>query len=375
MAIQGLQLLPPSVKMAEALLIYKKLSEVSNKLSRLDERFNASIVGDNLISILAQQESVQSTRIEGTQVTFTDIMEEQDDPHPRWEVIEVLDYQKALLEGIDYIRNGYPITTRMIQNLHSTLMEGARGTKEASGHFRKIQNFIGPINRIEDASYIPIPANEIDRYMQNWETFMNLHPYGKKMQTEYLSSGDEVLDEESNPLLKTAIIHAQFESIHPFLDGNGRLGRILIVLYLLQSKIIKKPIFFVSEELERERTRYYDMLNGVRGNKPDWQSWLLFFLKACDRMAEKMLVKLERAESLAMAGLEKCEKESEKKVWFYSFRNPNTTAVTAAKFTGLNPNTARSALNTLTEKGLLYANPDERRNRKYKNYDLLEVLR
>ena len=91
MAIQGLQLLPPSVKMAEALLIYKKLSEVSNKLSRLDERFNASIVGDNLISILAQQESVQSTRIEGTQVTFTDIMEEQDDPHPRWEVIEVLD--------------------------------------------------------------------------------------------------------------------------------------------------------------------------------------------------------------------------------------------------------------------------------------------
>ncbi|ARK25344.1 Fic/DOC family protein [Sporosarcina sp. P37] len=375
MAIQGLQLLPPSVKVEEALSIYKKLSEVSNKISRLDERFNGSMVGDNLISILAQQESVQSTRIEGTQVTFTDIMEEQDDPHPRWEVIEVLNYQKALMEGIDYIRNGYPITTRMIQKLHSTLMEGGRGTKEASGQFRKIQNFIGPTNRIEDASYIPIPANEIDQYMQNWETYMNQHPYGKEMQTDHLPPEDEVLNEQSNPLLKTAIVHAQFESIHPFLDGNGRLGRILIVLYLLQSKIIAKPIFFVSEELERERARYYDMLNGVRGDKPDWLSWLLFFLKACDRMAEKLLLKLERAESLAISGLEKCGKDSEKKVWMYTFFNPNCSAAGAAKFTRLNPNTARSALNTLAEKGLLYTNPNEKRNRKYKNYDLLEVLR
>lgn len=101
--------------------------------------------------------------------------------------------------------------------------------------------------------------------MENWEYFINGHPYGKMLSVKHLIAEQEVLNEESNPLLKAAIIHAQFESIHPFLDGNGRLGRIIIVLYLIQAEIIAKPIFFVSEELERERMRYYNLLNGVRG--------------------------------------------------------------------------------------------------------------
>lgn len=105
---------------------------------------------------------------------------------------------------------------------------------------------------------------------------------------QLLNEDEYVFNEHSDPLIKTAIIHAQFESIHPFLDGNGRLGRILIVLYPVQAKLISKPIFFVSEELEKERARYYDMLNGVRGNAPDWSSWILFFIKACERMADRI---------------------------------------------------------------------------------------
>ncbi|WP_245983621.1 Fic family protein [Ammoniphilus oxalaticus] len=165
MAIQGLLPLPIGVELKEALKIYRKLAKVSNKMSRLDEKFKHSMVGDDLIRILSLNESVQSTRIEGTQVTFSEIVEEQDDPQPRWEVTEVKNYQKALLAGFEYIKNGYPITTRLIQKLHQLLMAGARGTNQASGEFQKIQNFIGPTNKIEDASYIPIPANEIDTYM------------------------------------------------------------------------------------------------------------------------------------------------------------------------------------------------------------------
>lgn len=374
MAIQGLLPLPIGLEAKDALKIYRKLSEVSSKIGRLDEKFKHSMVGESLIRILSLSESVQSTRIEGTQVTFSDMVEEQDDRNPRWEIIEVMNYQKALLEGFEYIQNGYPISTRLIKNLHHTLMDGGRGTSQASGEFRKIQNFIGPTKKIEDASYIPIPVHEISSHMENWETFINGHPYGKKLPLRHLNADQEIIDEESNPLLKAAIIHAQFESIHPFLDGNGRLGRIIIVLYLIQAKVISKPIFFVSEELERERMRYYDLLNGIRGSQPNWGNWLHFFLNACERMAEKLNRKLDLAENLAIVGMNKCDKDSEKKVWMYTFTDPNTTAAKVSDILGISQNTARTALKSLVEKELIYTDQQSKRNKRYKNYDLIRIL-
>lgn len=374
MAIQGLLPLPIGLEAKDALKIYRKLSEVSSKIGRLDEKFKHSMVGESLIRILSLSESVQSTRIEGTQVTFSDMVEEQDDRNPRWEIIEVMNYQKALLEGFEYIQNGYPISTRLIKNLHHTLMDDGRGTSQASGEFRKIQNFIGPTKKIEDASYIPILVHEISSYMENWETFINGHPYGKKLPLRHLNADQEIIDEESNPLLKAAIIHAQFESIHPFLDGNGRLGRIIIVLYLIQAKVISKPIFFVSEELERERMRYYDLLNGIRGSQPNWGNWLHFFLNACERMAEKLNRKLDLAENLAIVGMNKCDKDSEKKVWMYTFTDPNTTAAKVSDILGISQNTARTALKSLVEKELIYTDQQSKRNKRYKNYDLIRIL-
>ena len=253
-------------------------------------------------------------------------------------------------------------------------MDDGRGTSQASGEFRKIQNFIGPTKKIEDASYIPIPVHEISSHMENWETFINGHPYGKKLPLRHLNADQEIIDEESNPLLKAAIIHAQFESIHPFLDGNGRLGRIIIVLYLIQAKVISKPIFFVSEELERERMRYYDLLNGIRGSQPNWGNWLHFFLNACERMAEKLNRKLDLAENLAIVGMNKCDKDSEKKVWMYTFTDPNTTAAKVSDILGISQNTARTALKSLVEKELIYTDQQSKRNKRYKNYDLIRIL-
>ncbi|MGP7816418.1 Fic family protein [Niallia sp. 01092] len=376
MAIHGLNLLPLDVKNKDAIKILNVLSQASNKIGRLEEKFKHSIVSEALVQVLSLSESVESTRIEGTQVTFTDMVEEKDDKNPRWEVIEVNNYQQALFEGFERIKNGYPITTRLIQELHQILMKGARGSVQSSGQFRKIQNFIGPTNKIEDASYIPISAEKISGYMNNLENFINGHPYNQKLSIEHLGNSLErfVFDEESDPLIKSAIIHAQFESIHPFLDGNGRLGRILIVLYLMQSKLVTKPIFFVSEELEKERMRYYDLLNGVRGQDPDWGSWILFFLNACNRMADKINDKLDKAEELARGGLLKCETPSDTKVWIYTFSNPFTDVASVAKALNISPNTARKSLNNLVEKDLLFTDRHTKRNKKYRNYELVRIL-
>ncbi len=254
-------------------------------------------------------------------------------------------------------------------------MNNARGSLQSAGEFRKIQNFIGPTKNIADASYIPISAEKINEYMENLEYFINGHPYNVQLPTDHIAKGEYIFNEASDPLLKVAIIHAQFESIHPFLNGNGRLGRILIVLYLMQSKLVTKPIFFVSEELEKEKARYYKLLNGVRGSQPDWGSWILFFLHACDRMAIRINQKLDRSEALAHKGLMLCETESEKKVWLHTFSEPFTNTSKVSKYVGIAQNTARKALNALVERDLLFVDSDVKRNKKYRNYDLMRILR
>lgn len=373
-SVHGIQKLPVSIKQADAYEIFMKLAEVAAKIGRLDEKFKRSILRSDFINMLALKESVQSTRIEGTQVTFTDMVEQIHKIKPKWEHVEVNNYQQALLAGHERIQNGYPVTTRLILDLHSMLMDGARGTNIASGAFRKIQNFIGPTNKIEDAVYIPIDANEIGSYMENWETYANKHPYGENLPTAHLKEDEMILDENSHPLLKVAILHAQFESIHPFLYGNGRLGRILIALYIVQSKLVSSPIFFVSEELEKQRARYYHLLNGVRGEDPDWGSWLKFFLNASDRMADKLTALLDKAESIAEHGLMKCEREIQRNVYLFTFREPNTTALQVAKQFKVATSTARNVLNELHELDLVFKDSSRKRNIEYFNYDVLDLL-
>jgi len=372
---RGVSKLPVGVPMKEAIQILEVLSHVNNKIGRLEEKFKSSIVSEALIQILSLSESVESTRIEGTQVTFTDMVEEQNEANPRWEIIEVDNYRRALQEGYSRVRSGYPISSRLIKELQNILMEGARGSTQSPGDYRKVQNFIGPTNRIEDATYIPVSAEKIGDYMQNLEYFVNYPPYEEALDKAHIKDDFYVLDENADPLIKTAILHAQFESIHPFLDGNGRLGRILIVLSLVHSKTITQPVFFVSEELEKERARYYDMLNGVRGENPKWGDWILFFLSACNRMAESINRKLEDAEELAKHGLSHCNLASEKKVWLYTFANPFTTAKKASYELKLSPNTTRNALNSLVSKSLLFTDTAVKRNKKYRNYDLMRILR
>lgn len=289
---KGLKFLPPSMSIKEAVILLQKLAKVNMVIGSMKSEFGHSLVRDSLVSLFSLSESVQSTRIEGTQVTFYDMFEKSSNKQKEWEKQEVLNYQEALKHGLLLIDSGMPFSTRLIKELHRILMTNACGTNSAGGEFRKIQNFIGPDSKIEHAVYIPVEAQTISNYMENLEFFVNGIHHSSFIE---INQPDLfIIDEHADPLLKIAIMHAQFESIHPFLDGNGRLGRILIALMAVKYGLVNVPVFLVSEELEKERSRYYDLLNGIRGEDPDWFAWLSFFVDCCGRMSEQLVKKCKR---------------------------------------------------------------------------------
>ena len=370
--LEGIKKLPIEIQNKDAIEIFKKLSSVNKKIGKLDTILRKSIVNKSILSLLTLNESVQSTRIEGTQVTFYEIMENKSKKNKSWQQTEVLNYHKAIEHGVKLIKSGDVISTRMIKELHAILMEDARGTVSNKGEFRKIQNFIGPDKKIENAVYIPINANLINEYMTNLEYFINgeyHRDFDKKVDED-----KELFDHQIDSLLRIAIMHAQFESIHPFLDGNGRLGRILIVLMAIKEKIMEAPLFFVSEELEVERIRYYNTLNETRGETPSWVSWIIFFLNASERMANKIIEKIETAETLASTGLNKCKTSVQSDVWLATFREPIATATDIAEITGYHKQTVKKALDYLVVNNLLDKDKSSRRNIKYYNYDLIRTI-
>lgn len=375
-AIKGLELLPPKVTVVQALQLYKKVAIIKSSIGKLNSELGHSMVNSQLIQMLTLKESVQSTRIEGTQVTFADMIEDATKKNKSNEVVEVDNYMEALSEGIELIQSGVPISSRLIKQLHKVLMgKNTRGTTSSSGEYRSIQNFLGPTNSIEDAVYIPIGANEIGDYMTNLEYFINTEKH-QSFEEQIDPDIEVLLDETSDPLIKTAIMHAQFESIHPFLDGNGRMGRILIVLSTMQDGLIDKPVFFVSEELEKERLRYYNLLNGVRGKNPDWFSWIEFFLDACQRMATSLLNRLESINELATSGAKRINSDRNviNQIWVMTFLKPYLTVSEVAKHLDIAVSTARRDLNTLVELKLIDVDNSKRKNKVYVNYDLLRLL-
>lgn len=375
-AIKGLELLPPKVTVVQALQLYKKVAIIKSSIGKLNSELGHSMVNSQLIQMLTLKESVQSTRIEGTQVTFADMIEDATKKNKSNEVVEVDNYMEALSEGIDLIQSGVPISSRLIKQLHKVLMgKNTRGTTSSSGEYRSIQNFLGATNSIEDAVYIPIGANEIGDYMTNLEYFINTEKH-QSFEKQIDPDFEVLLDETSDPLIKTAIMHAQFESIHPFLDGNGRMGRILIVLSTMQDGLIDKPVFFVSEELEKERLRYYNLLNGVRGKNPDWFSWIEFFLDACQRMATSLLNRLESINELATSGAKRINSDRNviNQIWVMTFLKPYLTVSEVAKHLDIAVSTARRDLNTLVELKLIDVDNSKRKNKVYVNYDLLRLL-
>jgi Fic family protein len=232
---------------------------------------------------LTTQEAVLSSRIEGTQATMGEVLEYEAgagsaiDPTKREDIEEVLNYRRAMRQATDEMQR-LPLCNRLIKKLHETLLSGVRGHDRARGKFRTIQYYIGPYGRpIEEARFIPIAPELLEAAMARWEKYLH--------------------ESTSDVLVQLAVIHAEFESLHPFLDGNGRIGRMLVPLYLFDRNLLQSPMFYLSEYLEANRQEYYDRLLAV-SRDGDWTGWCRFFLEALQRQADSNKARARKILSL-----------------------------------------------------------------------------
>lgn len=324
-----------------------------------------------LLTPITLQEAIQSTKIEGTQITLDDMLEYQaDESNKNTDINEVINYSMALRTGVDSLKR-IPISSRLIKEMHKILLSGeVRGNSRNPGEFRGIQNFIGPQGcTIQNASYIPPEPQLVPDCISNLEKYIN-----------------EPTD-NLNDLIRIAIIHAQFETIHPFLDGNGRIGRILIPLYLYDRKLINSPNFFISESLEKDKFKYYKLLNDTRVVNSEisneiasqrWNDWIKFFINAMIIQANKNIVLIEQIDNLYNKTLDNCKNliNSNKLIDIVNlmFDKPIFTKKKITEKVDIPSSTLGLYLNKLEEKQIIYSD-GKARNKKYYFYDLINILR
>lgn len=252
--------LPPNPSL-ELPRLYRQLENANRALGRLDGV--TSILPDTplFLYMYVRKEALLSSQIEGTQSSLSDLLlfENEEAPGvPIDDVQEVSSYVAAMEHGLERIRAGFPISLRLIRELHDILLSKGRGSSKQPGEFRRTQNWIGG-TRPGNALFVPPPPELVMELMSHLESFIH---------------DDKV---EIPSLIKAGLVHVQFETIHPFLDGNGRLGRLLITFILCAQGILKEPILYLSLYFKSHRSRYYELLQGVR-ERGDWEAWLEFFL-------------------------------------------------------------------------------------------------
>ncbi len=252
--------LPPNPSL-ELPRLYRQLENANRALGRLDGV--TSILPDTplFLYMYVRKEALLSSQIEGTQSSLSDLLlfENEEAPGvPIDDVQEVSSYVAAMEHGLERIRAGFPISLRLIRELHDILLSKGRGSSKQPGEFRRTQNWIGG-TRPGNALFVPPPPELVMELMSHLESFIH----------------DDTVEIPS--LIKAGLVHVQFETIHPFLDGNGRLGRLLITFILCAQGILKEPILYLSLYFKSHRSRYYELLQGVR-ERGDWEAWLEFFL-------------------------------------------------------------------------------------------------
>ncbi|MBU3110956.1 Fic family protein [Clostridium lacusfryxellense] len=370
----------PNDKLIDKERLFNKVIKANKEIAIYNEKLkNSKVRPDLLMDLFSLKEALESSKIEGTQVTIDEMLEyRSDEKNATDDIKEVTNYYIALQEGV-YGLKILPLSSRIIKDLHKTLLGGGvRGGSKTPGEFRSVQNYIGMQgSKIENASYIPPEPQLVDSYMSNLDEFIN--------------ENDDI-----NDLIKIAIIHAQFETIHPFLDGNGRIGRILIPLYLYSKGFISSANLFVSESLEKDKYKYYDLLNATRfsmTNKEDdeeqyekdivlvrniYSDWIDFFLSACINESNKLIDKIEKINELYNIVINKSIKviNSNKMTEIIDviFEFPILTKNKIQSRMTIPTTTLDGYLRKLVEAKIIYSD-GKPRNRKYYFYDLINILR
>ena len=254
--------LPPKPPVLLSDRLQTLLSQADLALGRLDGSIQTLPNPDLFVLMYVRKEAVLSSQIEGTQSSLQDVLAAEArvfSPNLPGDVHEVINYVAAMNYGLDRLRK-FPLSVRLIREIHARLLQGVRGTYLQPGELRRSQNWIGPAGcTLTDATFVPPPHHHVPEALGALESFIHMN-------------------DSLPPLIRLALIHAQFETIHPFLDGNGRIGRLLITFFLCQQKILLKPVLYISHFFKRYRADYYNHLQWVR-DKGEWESWLAFFLR------------------------------------------------------------------------------------------------
>jgi Fic family protein len=306
-----------------------------------------------------QREAVLSSKIEGTQATLGELLAAEAgasvDRSPD-DLREVGNYVVALEHGILRLKE-LPLCVRIIRELHEKLMTGVRGQQATPGRFRKIQNWIGkPGSTLATASFVPPPPDEVETCLAAWEKFLH--------------------ESELPPLVTIALAHYQFEAIHPFLDGNGRVGRLLISLFLIERQILPTPLLYLSVFFEAARRDYYDGLRGV-SERGEWNEWLEYFLQGVARMSEDALSRAARVNNKLIEWQKKVAGDSTNaplRVVELLAANPFITTKGAAEKLGVAFTTAQRAIERLERLGIVKQSGDAKRDRVYCAKTLLDIL-
>jgi len=312
-----------------------------------------------LIRPFIRREAVLSSRIEGTQATLGELLAAEAgavvERSPA-DLREVGNYVTALEFGVERL-GALPLSLRLVRELHAKLMRGVRDDAATPGEFRRSQNWIGPAGcTLSDASFVPPPAERLMDCLGAWEKFLH--------------------DQTLPPLVHAALVHSQFETIHPFLDGNGRVGRLLVTLLLVERQVLPSPLLYLSAFFEATRAEYYERLSGVT-ERGEWEEWLTYFLAGTAAQAEDALDRIRRIDELQSRWRERLTKIPsrlpEKALELFA-ENPYWTVKRLAERLGVAFSTAQRAVDRLEAVDIVTLVGEARRNRVYCAGTLLEIL-
>jgi Fic family protein len=320
------------------------IGKANGAVARYDGLLKAIPNPTVLLSPLMTNEAVLSSRIEGTQATLNEVLtyeaQEKDRLSPQSpkdaDMQEISNYRQAMRFAEQKLEE-LPLSQRLIKDAHEILLSGVRGQNKAPGKYRSIPNWIGPVGCVmDDARYVPPDANTLPDSMSVWEKYIHT--------------------EERDPLVQLAVIHAEFEALHPFLDGNGRLGRMIIPLFLYQVRILQRPAFYISAYLEAHRNIYYEKLLAVSRDN-DWMGWCRFFLEAIQIQSEDNFNKATKILDLYNEMKLRLAKATESKYAIHTlewiFGNPVFSMSTFIQRTKIPRSTATRIVQRLADDGTL----------------------
>lgn len=336
------------------------LTDATKALAILDTLLSYIPNMNLFVSMYVRKEALLSSQIEGTQATLEDVLDPLIEKNANQNVVDVINYIKATEFALERL-NSLPLCNRLIKETHKVLMKDVRGQERNPGEFRYSQNWIGAAgSTLKNARYIPPNPEDMKQAMSDLEKYINS-------------------DDELDLLIQAALIHYQFETIHPFLDGNGRVGRLLITLFLMEKKRLNTPALYISYYLKNNRIEYYDRMSEVR-NKNNYEQWIKFFLRAIKESSEdaiETINKLSELHDKNIAIIEKMGRASKtaKEIFDYLEKNPIIDIGKTSEELSLAFSTVSAGVKRLEEYGILVQTNNANRNRVFAYEDYLGILR